>query len=147
MCALAGAHVGQVAQSRVHVPALGPLHPPLLPLCPGTSQSDPLPVGACKELKAKLPKEKSGWKYVKTKSSGVIKVWCDQETAGGGWMLTLMMSTNGKNSASGHYFPIMSKRYCSRASPFVHHRHVGARRKVGGISALRRCRLRCVDCP
>ena len=76
---------------------------------PGTSGSDPLPTGACKELKAKRPKEKSGWKYVKTKQQGVVKVWCDQETAGGGWMLTLMMANNGKNNPSGHYFPIMSR--------------------------------------
>jgi len=73
----------------------------------GTDKSNP--VESCKALKASVKNAPSGWKWVKAGKRGTIRVWCDQVTAGGGWMLTLLMSTNGKNSPSGHYFPIMSK--------------------------------------
>ena len=55
--------------------------------CATKGQAKDVPARDCVEIKQLYSKFKSAYFYVDGKGHGVRKVWCDQDTAGGGWML------------------------------------------------------------
>lgn len=70
------------------------VHPPLH-LCCSCHTAHGLPT-SCKQVKDKLPLAPSGMYQVYLDGSGVVSVYCDMETDGGGWMV--LWSTSGADN-------------------------------------------------